>query len=66
MTADWQAKASQRWTVPLGGGAGKLFRVGKLPVDTTLEAFWNAIHPDYAADWQLRFRVTFVLPAFKG
>jgi len=66
MTADWQAKANQRWTVPIGGGVGKLFRVGKLPVDTTLEAFWNAMHPDNAGDWQLRFRVTLVLPAFKS
>ena len=66
MTADWEAKAGQRWTVPLGGGMGKLFRLGKLPIDCTLEGFWNVVHPDYAGDWQLRFRVTFVLPAFKG
>jgi hypothetical protein len=62
MTADWEAKAGQRWTVPLGDGLGKLFRLGKLPIDTTLEAFWNVEHPAYAADWQLRFRVTFLLP----
>jgi len=30
------------------------------------KGFWNVEHPDYAADWQLRFRVTFLLPAFKG
>src|SRR5712691_879080 len=65
MTADWEARASQRWTVPVGGGVGKLSRLGKLPVDTTLEAFWNVEHPDYAADWQPRFRITFLLPAFK-
>jgi len=65
MTADWEAKAGHRWTVPLGGGVGKLFKLGRLPIDTTLEAFWNVEHPDYAVDWQLRFRVTFVLPAFK-
>ncbi len=65
MTADWEAKAGQRWTVPLGGGMGKLFRLGKLPIDSTLEVFWNVEHPDYAGDWQLRFRVTFVVPGFK-
>jgi len=62
MTADWETKAGQRWTVPLGGGVEKLFRLGKLPIDTTLEAFWNVEHPAYAADWQLRFRITFLLP----
>lgn len=65
ITADWEADAGQRWTVPIGGGVGKLFTVGKLPVDTTLEAFWNIERPDYAPDWQLRFRVTFLLPASK-
>jgi len=24
--------ASQRWTVPMGGGVGKIFHFGKLPV----------------------------------
>ena len=65
ITGDWEADAGQRWTVPIGGGVGKLFKVGKLPVDTTLEAFWNVERPDYAPDWQLRFRFTFLLPASK-
>jgi len=47
MTADWEAKAGQRWTVPLGGGMGKLFRLASCH-DSTLEAFWNVVHPDYA------------------
>lgn len=65
MTADWEAKSDERWTVPLGGGIGRLFWLGKLPVDATLEAFWNAERPKYEADWQLRFRATFLFPAFK-
>jgi hypothetical protein len=42
-----------------------VFRVGKLPVDAKLQAYWNVEHPGYAGDWQLRFRVTFLLPAMK-
>ena len=31
ITADWETPSSQhRWTVPVGGGVGKLWRVGKV------------------------------------
>src|SRR5262249_12543206 len=38
MTADWEAPSGNQWTVPVGGGGGKLWRVGKvgLPVNTQL------------------------------
>src|SRR5215471_14325994 len=52
MTANWPAKGSDVWTVPLGGGVGKLFRLGeilplqgheiaKLPINTQIQAFGN-------------------------
>lgn len=39
ITANWLAASSDRWTVPIGGGIGKLFRLGKLPVNTQLAAY---------------------------
>ena len=33
ITADWNADSSDRWVVPFGGGAGKIVRIGKLPVN---------------------------------
>jgi hypothetical protein len=33
-----------------------------LPVNTQLQAFYNAVKPDFAADWQLRFQVQFLFP----
>jgi len=62
MTSNWVASAGNEWTVPVGGGAGKLWRIGKLPVNTQLQAFYNAIRPDLAADWQLRFQIQFLFP----
>jgi len=64
MTADWTQPASQQWTVPVGGGAGKLWRVGKigLPINTQIQAFYNALRPDFASDWQLRVQVQFLFP----
>ena len=33
ITANWKAESSQRWTVPLGAGVGKIFHFGPLPVN---------------------------------
>jgi hypothetical protein len=62
ITADWKADSSQRWTVPLGGGIGKIFHFGRLPVNTQLSAYGNVVKPDNGADWQLRFQVQFMFP----
>ena len=61
-TANWEADSSDRWTVPLGAGAGKVIRFGKLPVNTSLQGYYNVEHPEDAADWQLRFQVQFLFP----
>jgi hypothetical protein len=62
VTADWKADSSQRWTVPLGGGVGKIFRFGRLPVNVQLSAYGNVVTPDNGADWQMRFQVQFMFP----
>ena len=64
MTATGRPAAATSWTVPVGGGGGKLFRVGRvgLPINTQLQAFYNPIRPDFASDWQLRFQVQFLFP----
>jgi len=61
ITANWEADSDDRWTVPFGGGIGKLVRFGKLPVDIKAQAFWYAEKPDGAADWtlQLQFKLLF-------
>ena len=62
ITADWKADSGDRWTVPLGGGAGKIVRIGRLPVNFQLQAFYNVATPDNGADWQLRFQFQFLFP----
>ncbi len=61
-TVDWKAESSQQWTVPLGGGVGKIFHLGKLPVNTQLSAYYNVVHPDDGANWQIRFQVQLMFP----
>jgi hypothetical protein len=62
ITADWEASGGDTWTVPVGGGAGKLFRLGKLPVNTQLQAFYNVERPQFAAHRQLRFQLQLLFP----
>jgi len=74
VTADWKAdQAGDVWTVPLGGGVGKLFRLGqilpleghpiaKLPINTQLAAYGNVAKPEFGPAWQLRFQIQFLFP----
>jgi len=62
VTADWQADSSQRWTVPLGGGIGKIFHLGKLPINTQINGYYNVVHADDGPNWQLRLQVQFMFP----
>jgi hypothetical protein len=62
ITADWKAESSQRWTVPVGGGVGKIFHLGRLPVNTQLSAYYNVVTPDDGANWQIRAQVQFMFP----
>jgi hypothetical protein len=62
MTVNWAAKGSQQWTVPLGGGVGKIFHLGKLPVNTQISGYYNVARPDFAPNWQIRAQVQLMFP----
>ena len=36
ITADWLAASGEQWTVPVGGGFGRVFRVGDQPVNASI------------------------------
>lgn len=62
ITADWEADEDERWTVPFGGGVGRLVRFGKLPIDFKLQGFVYAEKPKNDADWSLQFQMKFLFP----
>jgi hypothetical protein len=62
ISVNWQAKGSQQWSVPMGGGVGKLFKIGRLPVNTQVSAYYNIVRPDFAPNWQIRAQVQFMFP----
>ncbi|RLA72359.1 MAG: neuromedin U [Epsilonproteobacteria bacterium] len=63
MTADWNAPSGEKWTVPLGGGIGKMMKFDNFPpLDFKLQAFSNVVKPTGGADWQMFFVVKLILP----
>jgi hypothetical protein len=58
-TANWETPRT-KWTVPIGGRAGRVIKIGKLPVNLSLSAYYNVVKPQFGADWQLRSQVTLI------
>ena len=62
ITANWEASSAERWTVPFGAGFGKIFRIGKQPINGSVHAYYNVEKPTNGADWQLRLQLQFLFP----
>lgn len=62
ITADWEADSDNTWTVPFGGGFGKIFRIGNQPMSASLATYYNVEKPDFGADWQIRAQLQFLFP----
>jgi hypothetical protein len=63
ITANWEAQGKgNKWTVPIGGGFGKIFRIANIPFNGSLAAFTNVVRPDAGPDWTLRLQLTLILP----
>lgn len=62
VSANWEAESGNKWTVPFGGGVGRIFKIGKQPVNAQVNAFYNVEKPEFGADWQLRLQLQFLFP----
>ena len=62
LTSNWLAAPGQRWTVPIGGGFGRVFKVGDQPINAQIGGYYNAVRPTGTADWQLRATLAFLFP----
>jgi hypothetical protein len=60
MTANW--KANEKWTVPLGAGLGRIFKIGEQPVNMRLRGYYNVVKPTGAPEWSLHFAVQLLFP----
>ena len=62
VTADWKAGSRERWTVPVGGGIGKLLPLGRQQMIVQVEGYHNAERPTGAAAWSTILTVQFLFP----
>jgi hypothetical protein len=62
ITANWEADNGNKWTVPLGAGVGKIFKIGKQAFNAQLQAFDNVVTPNNGSDWGLRFQIQLLFP----
>jgi hypothetical protein len=62
VTVNWTAAGGQQWTVPLGGGIGKIVHLGKLPVNMQLAGYSNVVRPTNGPTWQVRTQVQLLFP----
>jgi hypothetical protein len=62
ITSNWEVNSNNRWTVPVGGGVGRIVHFGKLPVNSYAQFFRNVERPDGTTSWSARFQMQFLFP----
>ena len=62
ITANWKAMSGNVWTVPVGGGVGRIFKLGLQPVNVTAQFYGNAAHPVNGSPWGMRLQIAFLFP----
>ena len=68
ITANWEEPAGRKWIVPFGGGGGKVFKIGKQPINSQIQAFYNAVTPKdnegdrVGPEWSLRLQLQLLFP----
>jgi hypothetical protein len=62
MTADWKASSGNKWTVPVGGGGGKILHLGGQALNAYVQAFDDVVRPHEGGTWTLRLQVQLLFP----
>ncbi|MGO9367622.1 MAG: neuromedin U [Terriglobales bacterium] len=64
VTANWNtpAPSGSVWTVPFGGGVGRVMKLGFQPVNINVQAYGNAVHVPGASSWGVRAQFTLLFP----
>jgi hypothetical protein len=63
-TANWNAPSGNVWLVQVGGGIGRIMRLGFQPVNLNAQIYGYVKRPDVlpSPTWQLKFQVAFLYP----
>jgi hypothetical protein len=50
------------WTVPFGGGVGRIMKLGFQPVNISASIYGNAVYPAGNSPWSLRLSIALLFP----
>jgi hypothetical protein len=53
IAANWKASSDERWLVPVGGGIGKVFRIGRFGLSLETQAFGYPERPAGGPNWSV-------------
>jgi len=62
ITYDWKGAPGNKLTLPVGGGFGKLFKIGNQAMNARAEAYYNVKRPETAPKWTVGFTVQWLFP----
>jgi hypothetical protein len=62
LTANWRGTSGNVWTVPFGGGPGRIMKLGNQPVNIAAQFYANPIRPAGASSWTMRLSIAFLFP----
>ena len=64
LTANWNTSAASGsvWTIPFGGGVGRIMKLGFQPVNINVQAYGNAVHVPGASPWTVRAQFALLFP----
>ncbi len=62
VTANWNGGSSGTWTIPFGGGIGRIMKMGFQPVNISAQFYGNAATPSGASTWALKCQLALLFP----
>lgn len=62
VTANWNASSGNVWTVPFGGGVGKIMKLGYQSVNISAQFYGSPVHPEGTSSWSMRLQIAFLFP----
>lgn len=60
--SNWEAPSGEGWSVPVGGGFGRVFPIGKQPINVNLQGYYNVEHPTLGPEWSIRLQIQLLFP----
>jgi hypothetical protein len=62
ITAEWNKSSDDVWTVPVGGGFSKVFKIGKVAINPGLQAYGYPLTPSDGPDWEIKVEASILFP----